>query len=242
VISGGATGIGAAIAQRLVSQGVDVLLLGRRPDRLDATAAALRAEYPAGTVHTAVADVTSPADMSAVRATAGDVLGQVDIVVANAGSPATKPTADLTQLAESWLAALRANTLGAVLLVGAIDPLLVAPGGRIVVIGSSAAQRGNSTPSYAAAKGALEAWVRTLANEYGPRGITANVIAPGYTADTELIAGRIPPERHERLVASISLGRSAVADEIAAAASFLASSAASYITGQTINVDGGLRV
>lgn len=219
-----------------------MLLLGRRPDRLDEAAIALRAAHPGASVHAAVADVTSPADVGAAATVARDVLGQVGIVVANAGSPAARPTADLAQLADSWLSSFRANTLGAVLLVSALDPLLVAPGGRIVIIGSSAAQRGNSTPSYAAAKGALEAWVRTLANKYGPRGITANVIAPGYTADTELIAGRIPPERHERLVASISLGRSAVADEIAAVATFLASPAASYLTGQTINVDGGLRI
>lgn len=219
-----------------------MLLLGRRPDRLETAAAKLRAQHPDAVVHTAVADVTEPAAMQAAAVVAAQLLDRVDIVVANAGSPAAKPSTDLAALAESWLSAFRGNTLGAVLLVSALDPLLVSPGARIVIIGSAASRRGNSTPAYAAAKGALEAWVRTLANDYGPRGITANVIAPGYTADTELVAGRIDAARHERLLASISLGRAAESGEIAAVAAFLAAPEAGYLTGQTVTVDGGLRV
>ena len=111
-----------------------------------------------------------------------------------------------------------------------------------MVIGSAAAARGNSTPSYAAAKGALEAWARAMAGPYGLRGITINVVAPGYTDGTELVAGRISPERHERLIATISLGRAGAPYEIASVVAFLASPAASYMTGQTVTADGGLRV
>jgi 3-oxoacyl-[acyl-carrier protein] reductase len=241
VISGGGTGIGAAIASILVESGVDVLLLGRRQDRLESTAAELRRLSPTAIIHTAPTDLTDPVAVTAAANTAKELFGQVDIVVANAGSPAPKAESDLSSLAHSWLATFKSNTLSAVLLVAALEPILTAPGGRIIIIGSAAAARGNSTPSYAASKGALEAWVRTLGNSFGPRGITANVIAPGYTEGTELVAGRISPERHERLVAAISLGRAASVGEIAAAALFLASPESSYVTGQTISVDGGSR-
>jgi 3-oxoacyl-[acyl-carrier protein] reductase len=242
VVSGGGTGIGAAVAAALVSDGVEVLLLGRRADRLDATAALLRAATPDASVHTVTADLTDPGEAAKAADAARDLLGHVDVVVANAGSPAPATGSDLESLAASWLTAFGANTLTAVLLTSALDPLLTSPGGRVVVVGSAAAARGNSTPSYVAAKGALEAWVRALANAYGPRGITANVVAPGYTSGTELVAGRISPDRHERLVAGTSLGRAATTDEIAAVVTFLSSTAASYVTGQSVTVDGGLRV
>jgi len=242
VVSGGGTGIGAAAAAVLVASGVEVLLTGRRLDRLEATATSLLTTTPGAVVHVVTADLTEAAGATTVREAARELLGEVDIVVANAGSPAPPAGDDLESLAESWLGTFRANTLTAVLLVAALDPLLRSPGGRVVVIGSAASSRGNSTGSYAAAKAALEAWVRREANTLGPRGITVNVVAPGYTAGTELVAGRISPERHERLVASVSLGRAAVPDEIAALIGFLASPESSYITGQTILADGGLRV
>ena len=208
---------------------------------MESTAAELRKQSPEAIIHTAPTDLTDPVAVAGAADTARTLFGQVDIVVANAGAPAAKAEADLSSLAQSWLATFKANTLSAVLLVAAMEPILTAPGGRVIIIGSAAAARGNSTPSYAASKGALEAWVRTLGNSFGPRGITANVIAPGYTAGTELVAGRISPERHEKLIATISLGRAASVEEIAAAVLFLASPDSSYVTGQTISVDGGSR-
>jgi len=242
VVSGGGTGIGAASASRLVAAGVEVLLTGRRADRLETAADDLRAQVASAVVHTVVADVSTPEGADTVRDAAQRLLGGVDVVVANAGSPAPSAGDDLESLAESWTATFRGNTLSAVLLVAALDPLLRAPGGRVVVIGSAAASRGNSTASYAAAKGALEAWVRRAANDLGPRGITINVVAPGYTAGTELVAGRISDERHALLVRAVSLERAAEADEIAAVVEFLASEGSSYVTGQTLTADGGLRV
>jgi 3-oxoacyl-[acyl-carrier protein] reductase len=242
VVSGGGTGIGLASAARLVAAEVEVLLTGRRADRLETAADDLRAQVANAVVHTVVADVSTPEGAATVRDAAQRHLGGVDVVVANAGSPAPPPGDDLASLAESWTATFRGNTLSAVLLVAALDPLLRAPGGRVVVIGSAAASRGNSTASYAAAKAALEAWVRRAANDLGPRGITINVVAPGYTAGTELVAGRISDERHALLVRAVSLERAAEADEIAAVVEFLASEGSSYVTGQTLTADGGLRV
>jgi 3-oxoacyl-[acyl-carrier protein] reductase len=242
VVSGGGTGIGAGSAARLVAAGTEVLLAGRRPDRLATASEQLRTLTPGAIVHEVVADVSTPDGAAAVHEAAERVLGVVDVVVANAGMPAPPAGEGLAGLAESWTATFRGNTLSAVLLVAALDPLMRQPGGRIVVIGSSGAARGNATAAYGAAKGALEAWVRREANVLGARGITINVVAPGYTAGTELLDGRVSEERHALLVQAISLGRAAGVDEIAAVVEFLASDGSSYVTGQTFTADGGLRV
>lgn len=244
VISGGATGIGRAIAAGLLKDGLDVVLLGRRAEVLDRSAQELRARAPGGTVTALTCDAADPADVRRCAAVLTSRDSAVDVIVANAGAPASRVAegAALEEVASSWLDAYRANVLTAVLLMTALEPLLPRPGGRIVLVGSKAATTGGASPAYVAAKAALNGWVLSLAARLGPHGITANVVAPGYTADTELLVGRISPERHAALLTGIAAARPAASHEIAAVVRFLASQAAAYVNGQVVAVDGGSRL
>lgn len=234
VISGAGTGIGAACARELRASCDRLVLVGRRRDRLEEVAETL-----SGDVHVQPCDLTDPAAVQAMADWARGELGTVDVIVSNAGSP-QRPVGDTLQtLADTWAATYLANTISAVLLVESLAPLLARPGGRIVIIGSAAARSGNGSPAYAAAKGALQTYAISLMRTLGPQGITANVVAPGFTDGTELVAGRISPERRERLLRGIASGRPAEAAEIAHVVASLAAPGASFINGETVTVDGG---
>ena len=239
VVSGAGTGIGAAAVAALADTCSRIVLLGRRTDRLEAVAAGLGASNPALVVDCRSVDVTDVPAVGAFADWATRELGTIDIVVSNAGSPQARMEDSLSSIAEVWESAWRANTLSAVLLVEALKGLLPRPGGRIVIVGSAAGSFGTGSPAYASAKGALETYALNLMRELGPEGITANVVAPGYTDGTELVAGRISPERRERLLAGIAARRPATPDEIAAVIAFLASDGASYVNGQTLLANGG---
>ena len=242
VVSGGGTGIGRAIAEALLRAGDEVLLVGRRAEVLEATVAELGAGTGRGdAVGYVVADVADPAGLERVQGAVAERGGRVDVVVANAGHPAPKTGTGLAEIAAAWQDTFRANVLTAVLLVEALAPGLARPGGRIVLISSASAVQGNASPAYGAAKAALHGWVLNLANQLGPDGVTANVVAPGFTDGTELVAGRIPPERRARLLERIAAGRPAEPAEIAAVVAMVAAREASYLNGQVICVDGGHR-
>ena len=182
------------------------------------------------------------ADVEAVEGFARwahEELAQVDVLVNNAGSPQPRIEGGLAQVAAAWESTWRANTLSVVLMTEGLKDLLARPGGRVVVIGSFAAQGGTGSPAYAAAKGALETYAISLMRELGPDGITANVVAPGYTGGTELLAGRVSPERHERLIAGNAARRSGTPEEIASLVAYLASPGAAFVNGQTITANGG---
>lgn len=237
VITGAGTGIGAACAQRLAADGCAVVLVGRRADMLEATAAAIR--VAGGAAHVVPTDVTDPDQVQALADAVARQFPAVDVLVNNVGAPATPEGSGLAALADAWLQTYRANTVSAVLVTTAFEPQLRDGAGRVVIVGSRAATTGAATASYSAAKAALEGYVRALAGRLGARGITANVVAPGFTEDTELTVGRISETRRAGILASVTVGRPGRPEEIAAAIAFLAAPDAGYVTGEVIAVDGG---
>lgn len=237
VVSGGGTGIGAAVARGLVDDGYDVLIVGRRADMLSHAAERIGAECGRPeAVRTVTADLTDPAQLAGVVEAVGE--RTVDAVVNNAGGYLGGPTDTLADVAAWWRANLDANVLTAVLLTEALLPALRRPGGRVLLISSIAAQRGGAGP-YSAAKAALHGWAYDLAARLGPEQITANVVSPGYVAETEFFGDRMTPEGHAKRVAATLVGRAGVPDDIAAAVRYLVSPAAGYVTGQVLGVNGG---
>lgn len=116
---------------------------------------------------------------------------------------------------------------------------LASPGGRVLFVSSIAAYRGSGSGAYGAAKAGLHPYAHDLARELGPRGITANVVAPGYIEDTEFFGGAIDPARRERLVGDTSTGRAGTPGDVAATLHWLASPAAGHVTSQVVQVNGG---
>ncbi len=239
VVTGAGSGIGAACAHALAESCDRLVLLGRRLDRLEDVASQIRDAHPASVVDARSVDVSDVAAVEGFAAWAHDALPRVDVLVNNAGSPQPRITGGLADVAATWESTWRANTLSAVLVTEGLKPLLARPGGRVVMIGSFAANLGTGSPAYASAKGALETYAVSLMREVGPDGITANVVAPGYTAGTELLAGRITPERHERLLAGNASRRPGTPEEIASAVAYLASPLAGFVNGQVITANGG---
>lgn len=239
VVTGAGTGIGAACALALAASCHRLVLVGRRPEPLRETADRIRSEHPATTVDATSVDVADVAAVTSFADWARDELRRVDVLVNNAGSPQPRISGGLNDVAAAWESTWRANTLSVVLMTEGLKPLLTRPGGRVVTIGSFAASLGTGSPAYASAKAALQAYAVTVMRELGPEGITANVVAPGYTDGTELLAGRITPERHERLVSATASRRAGTPEEIASLVAFLASPGAAYVNGQTIIANGG---
>ncbi|MFF5178561.1 SDR family NAD(P)-dependent oxidoreductase [Micromonospora sp. NPDC000316] len=237
VVSGGGTGIGAAVAGTFARDGYDVLIVGRRADVLTDTAHRISVDCGRTDAVSAVtADLTDPDHLGRVLAAIGD--RPVDVVVNNAGGYLAGDTGTLAGTAAHWRANLDANVLTAVLLTEALRPALRRPGGRVILISSISAQRGGGGP-YSAAKAALHGWAYDLAAQFGPEQITVNVVSPGYVAETEFFGDRMTAEGHTKRVAATLVGRAGVPDDVAEAVRYLASPAAGYVTGQVLGVNGG---
>jgi 3-oxoacyl-[acyl-carrier protein] reductase len=237
VVSGGATGIGKAIAARLAADGNQIVLLGRRPEALEKAAAEISGAGGGNTVHWYRADLSEPDQVETIASAIVRDHGSVDVLVNNAGGVSTAATDSLAQLAAAWRQDFDGNVLPTVLLSEALLPHITRPGGRIVAVSSVAALRGAG--SYGAAKAALHAWAYSLAEDLAPDGVTVNVVAPGFVPDTEFWTGRLTPQVYESRVARIPMGRPGTPAEVAAAVGYLVSPEAGWTTGQILQVNGG---
>jgi 3-oxoacyl-[acyl-carrier protein] reductase len=238
VVTGGSRGIGAHTGEQFAAQGARVCLVGRDGDALDAVAAAIRSE--GGTAIAVVGDVTDAAAIERVRGTVEAEFGPADILAAFAGGQgAPVPTAVLGE--QRWRAVLDSELTSAFLTVSAFLPGMVERGrGSIVLMSSSAGrQPSRANLAYGVAKAGLVMLTRQLATEVGPSGVRVNCLAPS-TILTEKVRAAMPAAAQERAAAGHPLRRLGTPADVAHSALFLASDAAGWLTGLTLDVAGGL--
>jgi NAD(P)-dependent dehydrogenase (short-subunit alcohol dehydrogenase family) len=233
VVTGAARGIGAAIARRYAAEGATLALIDVRADDVAATAAALGAKSVAGDLSTATA-------ATAAFEEAIGTLGGVDVLVNNAGILRFAPLLEIA--ADDWDVMFAINTRSVLIGIQAAARSMIAEGthGRIINMASMGGKVGAANQAhYAASKAAVISLTQVAAKELGPHGINVNCICPGYVL-TEMGAAT----RTEEMVAGWSamspLGRCAEPDDVAGVALFLASPESAYMTGQALNVTGGM--
>jgi len=234
LVTGASRGIGAAIAARLSADGARVVGTATTPEGAGRISEALKGHGGRG----AVLEVTSQESIDALIAGIESTEGPVSILCNNAGI--TRDTLLLRMKQEDWDAVMQTNLASVFRLSKAVlRGMMKARKGRIISIASIVGLTGNpGQANYAAAKAGMIAFTKSLAREVGSRNITANVIAPGFI-DTDMTRALNEAQRTS-LSAQIPLGRLGLPADIAAAAAFLASAEAGYITGETLHVNGGM--
>ena len=234
LVTGASRGIGAAIADTLAANGATVVGTATS----EAGAAAIGARLAARGGHGRVLNVTDGAAVEALIDAIGKEFGPVSILVNNAGI--TRDQLLMRMKDEDWQSIIDTNLSSVYRTCKAVmRGMMKARRGRIVNIASVVGVTGNpGQANYAAAKAGIIAFSKSLAREIGSRGITVNVVAPGFI-DTDMTRS-LTEEQRGALLAQIALGRLGAPDDIAQAVLFLASAAAAYITGETLHVNGGM--
>jgi NAD(P)-dependent dehydrogenase (short-subunit alcohol dehydrogenase family) len=235
IVTGGASGIGHAIAKKLVAQNIKTIILGRNLDKLTEACATL------GPLATLVqCDLSNTGSIPAVIQKIASAHGRIDILVNNAGINLKKEFIDITD--EEFLKILQTNVLGVFSISREVAKVMMkAKQGSIINISSMAAKYGlPKVAAYAASKSAIEGMTRVMAVELAPHGIRVNCIAPGFImTNMSNIALNGDQERKQRVLSRTPMGRLGLPEEIAETAFYLASDQASFVTGTVLSVDGG---
>ena len=233
LVTGASGGIGGEIARQLHAQGASVALSGTRTEPLEALAAEL-----GDRAHVTPCNLSDADAVDALPKQAAEAMGSVDILVNNAGL--TRDNLFMRMSADEWEQVINVNlTASFRLSKGVLRGMMKARWGRIIGVTSIVGVTGNpGQGNYAASKAGMIGMTKSLAAEVASRGVTANCIAPGFikTAMTDALN----EDQHAKLLPSIPAGRMGEASEIAAAAVYLASAEAAYVTGQTLHVNGGM--
>lgn len=234
LVTGATRGIGRGIAERLAREGVKVIGTATSD-----SGAAQITEYLAGSGGVGrVLDVRDPAAVDALVGSVAKEFGPIGILVNNAG--VTRDTLLLRMKDADWADVIETDLSSVFRLSRAVVPgMMKARSGRIISIGSVVGTMGNGgQTNYAAAKAGLIGFSKSLAREIGSRGVTVNVVAPGFI-DTDMTKG-LKDEQRAALIEQVAIKRLGAVDDIAAAVAFLASNDAAYVTGETLHVNGGM--
>jgi NAD(P)-dependent dehydrogenase (short-subunit alcohol dehydrogenase family) len=238
IVTGGGRGLGRSIADGFAKQGATVILVGRNLEQLNIAASEI--VEAGGKAVAFVADIADEDSVSTLSKSVHETYGRIDVLVNNAGINPWYKSAEKTTLQE-WRQILDVNLTGVFLTCKHVGQFMLDAGqGSIINITSVAGRVGLAkTTAYCAAKGGVEMLTRQLALEWAPKGIRVNAVAPGYFA-TDLTEGlRTHPVLGRRVLDRTPMGRFGEPQEIVGASLFLASSAATYVTGHSMAVDGG---
>lgn len=238
IVTGGSAGLGEAIADHLAAEGCRIALVARSPERLHAAAARLRSRHGVDVLAIA-ADITQTADVLRLRDAVEQTFGGPDILVVNTGRPPAKMAAVLDETDDArWEQAYNTQLRGAIVVSRSIVPALVARGwGRVIAVTSASVKQPMSKHALSTVyRAGVTALLKHLANEVAAQGVTVNMVCPASIATPALVSSYDVSER----VAEVPMRRLGRPEELAATVAFLASVPAGFITGASIQVDGGM--